>query len=73
MYQAAHEADKGIIAFIPLAQMALKWVLKDHVVTSVLIGASKPSQILDNLKVLESAGFTEEELKRIDQASKMEK
>ena len=100
--QAAHEADKGIIAFSPLAQgtltdrylngipadsriatdgrflkasqlteeklesicmlneiakergeslaqMALKWVLKDHVVTSVLIGASKPSQILDNL------------------------
>lgn len=73
MYQAAHEADKGIIAFNPLAQMALKWVLKDHVVTSVLIGASKPSQILDNLKVLESADFTEEELKRIDQASKMEK
>ena len=69
MYQAAHEADKGIIAFIPLAQMALK----DHVVTSVLIGASKPSQILDNLKVLESADFTEEELKRIDQASNMEK
>ena len=56
-----------------LAQMALKWVLKDHVITSVLIGASKPSQILDNLKVLESADFTEEELKRIDQASKMEK
>ena len=73
MYQAAHEADKGIIAFSPLAPMALKWVLKDHVVTSVLIGASKPSQILDNLKVLESADFTEEELKRIDQASKMEK
>lgn len=72
MYQAAHEADKDIIAFSPLAQMALKWVLKDHVVTSVLIGASKPSQILDNLKVLESADFTEEELKRIDQASKME-
>lgn len=124
--QAAYEADKGIIAFSPLAQgtltdrylngipadsriatdgrflkasqlteeklesirmlneiakergeslaqMALKWVLKDHVVTSVLIGASKPSQILDNLKVLESADFTEEELKRIDQASKMEK
>lgn len=73
MYQAALEADKGIIAFSPLAQMALKWVLKDHVVTSVFIGASKPSQILDNLKVLESADFTEEELKRIDQASKMEK
>ncbi len=52
-----------------LAQMALKWVLKDHVVTSVLIGASKPSQILDNLNVLESADFTEEELKKIDEAS----
>ena len=72
MYQAAHEADKGIIAFIPLAQMALKWVLKDHVVTSVLIGASKPSQILDNLKVLESADFTVEELKLIDQAAERE-
>ncbi len=52
-----------------LAQMALKWVLKDHVVTSVLIGASKPSQILDNLNVLKSADFTEEELKKIDEAS----
>ena len=38
MYQAAHEADKGIIAFSPLSQMAQKWVLKDHVVTSELIG-----------------------------------
>lgn len=52
-----------------LAQMALKWVLKDHVVTSVLIGASKTSQILDNLKVLKSADFTEEELRKIDEAS----
>lgn len=49
-----------------LAQMALKWVVKDGAVTSVLIGASKPQQILDNLKVLESAGFTQEELERID-------
>lgn len=49
-----------------LAQMALKWVLKDHVVTSVLIGASKTSQILENLKVLESAPFSEEELEKID-------
>lgn len=52
-----------------LAQMALKWVLKDHVVTSVLIGASKASQILNNLKVLKSADFTEEELRKIDEAS----
>ena len=50
-----------------LAQMALKWVLKDQDVTSVLVGASKPEQILDNLKVLEGSLFTEEELCRIDQ------
>ena len=52
-----------------LAQMALKWVIKDQVVTSVLIGASKPEQILENLKVLNSAPFTEEELKKIDEIS----
>lgn len=50
-----------------LAQMALKWVLKDHVVTSVLVGASKPEQILDNLKVIESRDFTQEELQKIDE------
>ena len=49
--------------------MALKWVIKDQVVTSVLIGASKPEQILENLKVLNSAPFTEEELKKIDEIS----
>lgn len=49
-----------------LAQMALKWVLKDGVVTSVLVGASKAEQILDNLKVLESAAFSAEELEKID-------
>ena len=52
-----------------LAQMALNWVLKDGIVTSVLVGASKPEQILDNLKVLESAPFTDEELKKIDALS----
>lgn len=50
-----------------LAQMALKWVLKDDVVTSVLIGASKPEQILDNIKVIDSANFSEEELQKIDE------
>ena len=49
-----------------LAQMALKWVLKDDVVTSVLIGASKPEQILDNIKVIDSADFSEE-LQKIDE------
>ena len=49
-----------------LAQMALKWVLKDGDVTSVLIGASRPQQILENLKVLQSAPFTQEELDAID-------
>ena len=50
-----------------LAQMALKWVVKDDDVTSVLVGASKPQQILENLKVMEGAGFSEEELRMIDE------
>ena len=52
-----------------LSQMALKWILKDGQVTSVLIGASRPEQILDNLKAMEGAGFTEEELALIDAIS----
>ncbi len=50
-----------------LAQMALSWVLKDGQVTSVLIGASRPEQILENLKILGNTDFTEEELRRIDE------
>lgn len=49
-----------------LAQMALSWILRDGEVTSVLIGASRPSQILDNVGIVKSAGFTEEELLEID-------
>lgn len=49
-----------------LAQMALKWVVKDSDVTSVLIGASKSQQILENLKVMQAADFSDEELKLID-------
>ena len=49
-----------------LAQMALSWVLKDDAVTSVLIGASKPEQILENIKIKDSAPFTKEELEEID-------
>ena len=50
-----------------LAEMALSWILKDGIVTSVLIGASKPSQILDNIKALGNTTFSAEELKRIDE------
>ena len=52
-----------------LAQMALAWVLKDGIVTSVLVGASKPEQILDNIKAAENTAFTAEELTLIDQIS----
>ena len=50
-----------------LAQMALAWVLRRDEVTSVLIGASKPAQILDNLGALTAAPFSDEELARIDE------
>ena len=50
-----------------LAEMALAWALKDDEVTSVLIGASKPEQILDNIRALCNTSFTEEELKQIDE------
>lgn len=50
-----------------LAQMALAWILRDGDITSVLIGASKPEQILDNLGMLQSAPFSEEERRKIDE------
>lgn len=50
-----------------LAQMALAWVLRREEVTSVLVGASKPSQIIDNLGAMSSAPFTLEELAKIDE------
>ena len=49
-----------------LAEMALAWVLKNGVVTSVLIGASKPSQILDNIKAINNTAFSAEELEKIN-------
>ena len=54
-----------------LAEMALSWVLRDGIVTSVLIGASNPSQILDHIKALENTAFSEEEQVKIDQITKM--
>lgn len=49
-----------------LAQMALAWILRDGDITSVLIGASKPAQILDNLGMMENTKFSEEERREID-------
>ena len=49
-----------------LAQMALSWVLRDGVVTSVLIGASKPQQILDNIEAANNTGSSDEELDIIE-------
>lgn len=53
-----------------LPQMALSWLLKDSDVTSVLIGASKPEQILSNIGIIGHTTFTKEELDLIDQISK---
>ena len=50
-----------------LAQMALSWILRDGDITSVLIGASKPSQILDNIGIVHATAFSEEERCRIEE------
>lgn len=52
-----------------LAQMALNWVLRDEAVTSVIIGASRPEQVKENLGVMAFPSFTEEELEEIDKIS----
>ena len=52
-----------------LAQMSLAWILRDDDITSVLIGASKPSQILDNVECINNTKFSEEERKLIDEIS----
>ena len=52
-----------------LAEMALSWILKDGIVTSVLVGASKPEQILDNIKAIQNTEFREEDLRKIDELS----
>ncbi|MFP4267813.1 MAG: L-glyceraldehyde 3-phosphate reductase [Spirochaetaceae bacterium] len=53
-----------------LPQMALSWVLRDKRVTSVLIGASRPEQIRENIKALEKPDFSEEELEEIEKYAK---
>lgn len=49
-----------------LAQMALQWVLRDEVVTSALIGASRPQQIIENVEALKGPAFTADELAAIE-------
>ena len=49
-----------------LAQLSLAWVLRNQVITSALIGASKVSQIEENVGALERPDFSEEELTAID-------
>lgn len=49
-----------------MSQMAVSWVLRDPVVTSALIGASRPEQIIENVQAVGHTDFTEEELERID-------
>ena len=51
-----------------LHHLALQWVLRDEVVTSALIGASRPEQVIDNLSILSAPPLTEEELRQIDEA-----
>lgn len=55
-----------------LSQLALTWVLRDDVVTSALIGASRPEQIVENVGALSAPPLTPEELARIDQILSME-
>lgn len=53
-----------------LSQMALSWILKDSDITSVLIGASRPEQIVENVNIMDRTGFTQEELRSIDEISR---
>jgi len=53
-----------------LAQMALAWVLRDSSVVSVLVGASRPEQIIENVNALKTLDFSDEELDRIDKFAK---
>lgn len=49
-----------------LAQMSLSWILKDGVVCSALIGASRPEQITENISAINRTDFSDEELERIN-------
>ncbi|MGX5689690.1 L-glyceraldehyde 3-phosphate reductase [Arcticibacter tournemirensis] len=49
-----------------LAQMAIAWVLRNGRITSALIGASRPEQVVDSVRAIENSNFTEAELAEID-------
>jgi len=53
-----------------LAQMALSWVLKDKRITSVIIGASKSSQVLDSIHCIKYPDFSADELVQIEEILK---
>jgi L-glyceraldehyde 3-phosphate reductase len=53
-----------------VAQLALAWVLRNKVVASVIIGASKPSQIEENVNAIKNLDFSEDELRKIDEILK---
>lgn len=50
-----------------ISQLAISWILRNKVVSSVIIGASKPSQIEENVRAIENLEFTEKELEDIDE------
>jgi L-glyceraldehyde 3-phosphate reductase len=50
-----------------LAQLSLAWVLKDPRITSVIVGASKPEQLVDSIGCLQNTTFKKKELKRIEE------
>ena len=53
-----------------LAQMALVWALKQGRLTSVILGASRSKQVVENIAALENVEFTEDEMKRIEEILK---
>ena len=54
-----------------LAQMALAWILKDKRITSVILGASRPQQVIDGIEAIKNCHFTKKELKKIDKILEM--
>ena len=53
-----------------LSQMAVSWILRDGKVTTVLMGASRPEQITENIQAVFKTDFTDDELKAIDELIK---
>ncbi len=52
-----------------LAEMAVAWILRDGAISSVIVGASKPEQIITNVRAVKNSDFSPEELRRIDEIS----